>query len=290
MGIQARLAGALIVGGAVFAVGCAQSGAAGAAEIPVRTVSVAGTTASAGPGATPVNARPAASGTVARRAPGTAAEAGTPAAASHRRTLRFGERNADVKALQDRLRALHYDPGTVDGHYGQPTQMALFAFEKVNRLKLSGIVGPGVWKALDAPRTPEPLVRGSARERVEIDLKRQLLYVYRGGRVALISHVSSGGGYRYCAKDPGSDTPRCRYAVTPTGDYLTGRRVGGWDKGPLGSLYKPVYFNGGIAVHGYPTVPLEPVSHGCVRVPMHTADLFQQLVGDGVVVHVRGAR
>jgi peptidoglycan hydrolase-like protein with peptidoglycan-binding domain len=291
MGIQVRLAGALIVGGAVFAVGCAQSGAAaGAAKTPVRTGSAAATTASAGPSTTPVSAGPATVRPVASRAPGTTATPGAPAAASHRRTLEFGDRNADVKALQERLRALHYDPGTADGRYGQTTQLALFAFEKVNRLKLTGIVGAGVWKALDAPKTPKPLLRDSARERVEIDLARQLLYVYRGGQVVLISHVSSGGGYRYCAKDPGSDTPRCRYAVTPAGDYLTGRRVGGWDTGPLGGLYKPVYFNGGIAVHGYPSVPLEPVSHGCVRVPMHTADVFQELVGDGVLVHVRGAR
>jgi peptidoglycan hydrolase-like protein with peptidoglycan-binding domain len=227
---------------------------------------------------------------VASRASETAATPSVPAAARHRRTLKFGDRNADVKALQERLLALHYDPGTADGGYGQTTQLALFAFEKVNRLKLTGTVGAGVWKALAAPRTPKPLVRDSAKERVEIDLSRQLLYVYRGGRVVLISHISSGGGYRYCAKDPGSDTPRCRYALTPTGDYLTGRRVGGWDTGPLGGLYKPVYFNGGIAVHGLPSVPLEPVSHGCVRVPMHTADVFQKLVGDGVVVHVRRTR
>ena len=280
MSIRARLTGVLVVGGAVFIAGCAHAGEAeSAARAAVPTVFTG--SASAAPGgsvATPT-------GTPATVP--TAAVSPSSAPAPPRGTLRFGATGAGVKTLQERLRALHYDPGTVDGKYGQTTRLALFAFEKVNRLKVAGTVGASVWKALDAPRAPRALVRGGERDRVEIDLGRQLLYVYRGGDLALISHTSSGGGYRFCTKDPGATTERCRIAVTPTGDYVTGRRVAGWDKGPLGSLYKPVYFNGGIAVHGYPSVPLKPVSHGCVRIPMHTAELFQKLVGTGVAVHVR---
>jgi peptidoglycan hydrolase-like protein with peptidoglycan-binding domain len=259
MSIRVKVAKVVVAGGAVLVAAAAQ---AGMAEHLGQSASAA------------VTSPRAASATV-------------PATGTQPRTLRFGDSNADVTKLQERLRALHYDPGTVNGRYGQPTQLALFAFEKVNRLSLNGTVGDTVWKALDAPRSPQPLVRGGEKERVEIDLSRQLLYVYRGGKIVLISHISSGGDYRFCTTDPGAKTPRCRRSVTPTGDYLTGRRVGDWDKGPLGSLYKPVYFNGGIAVHGLPSVPLTPVSHGCVRVPMHTADLFQQLVGTGVAVHVR---
>jgi peptidoglycan hydrolase-like protein with peptidoglycan-binding domain len=204
-----------------------------------------------------------------------------------RRKLKSGARNADVKALQQRLKELHYDPGKIDGKYGPDTQMAVWAFQKVNRLKVTSTVGKRVWRALEEPRTPKALTKKRADERVEIDLDRQYLVVYKNGEPALISHISSGGGYRYCAKDPGSDTPRCRYAITSTGDFRTGRRVSGWDDGPLGALYNPIYFNGGIAVHGYPSVPLSPVSHGCVRIPMHTADRFPKLVGTNVPVHVR---
>jgi peptidoglycan hydrolase-like protein with peptidoglycan-binding domain len=283
MSIRVRLAGVLFTGGAMFIVGCAQTG----------------TAESAGPSSSPPAMSPSMSATAvgpsagvpaAKRAPGGASAtpaSPAPTPVAPRPTLRFGAHNADVKALQERLRALRYDPGTIDGKYGQTTQLALFAFEKVNRLKFNGTVGGPVWNALDAPKTPSPLVRAGEDERVEIDLSRQLLYVYRSGELALISHTSSGGGYKFCTTDPGATTPRCRHAVTPTGDYQTGRRVAGWDNGPLGNLYKPVYFNGGIAVHGYPSVPLKPVSHGCVRVPMHTADLFQKLVGTGVAVHVR---
>ena len=44
--------------------------------------------------------------------------------------------------------------------------------------------------------------------------------------------------------------------------YRYGRRVEGWRDAPLGRLYNPVYFNGGIAVHGAGSVPDRPASHG----------------------------
>jgi lipoprotein-anchoring transpeptidase ErfK/SrfK len=50
--------------------------------------------------------------------------------------------------------------------------------------------------------------------------------------------------------------------------------VDGWDKSPLGRLYRPKYFNGGIAVHGYLSVPPYPASHGCVRVSVPAMDWF----------------
>ena len=59
------------------------------------------------------------------------------------------------------------------------------------------------------------------------------------------------------------------------------RRVTGWRHAPLGLLYNPVYFNGGIAVHGAPSVPNYPASHGCVRIPMHIAQYFPGLVANG---------
>jgi lipoprotein-anchoring transpeptidase ErfK/SrfK len=38
-----------------------------------------------------------------------------------------------------------------------------------------------------------------------------------------------------------------------------------------------MYFLRGFAIHGYPSVPADPASHGCVRVPMWIAPrLFVQ--------------
>ena len=67
---------------------------------------------------------------------------------------------------------------------------------------------------------------------------------------------------------PSATTSGSRRAVTPRGRYRVYRQVDRWDPGPLGSLYRPKYFNGGIAVHGAPFVPPYPASHGCARVSM----------------------
>lgn len=205
----------------------------------------------------------------------------TPTPTHTHRTLKADMRNADVKELQQRLKALHYDPGKLDGKYGETTVAAVWAFEKVNHLKRTATVGSRVWRALDAPRQPRVLVPKGPGDRVEIDLRHQLLTVYKNGQVALISHMSSGSGELFCSE--GS----CRYAGTSTGDFRTGRRASGWETGPLGSLYNPIYFNGGIAMHGALSVPLYPASHGCVRLPMHTADVLPKLVGTGERVYVR---
>ncbi|HZB31666.1 MAG TPA: L,D-transpeptidase family protein [Streptosporangiaceae bacterium] len=271
LGLAAIFAGGMMVIAACTHSGDAQSAGSGQR----RATGTATVTAQPRPGSPTGSASPAPAPSPTRTPP------------EARRKLKPGARNADVRALQHRLRELHYDPGKIDGRYGPTTQMAVWAFQKINRIKPSGTVGTRVWRALDAPRTPKPVAKKREDDRVDIDLERQYLVVYKDGAPALISHISSGGGYRYCAKDPGSQTPRCRYAVTSTGDFRTGRRVSGWDDGPLGALYNPVYFNGGIAVHGYPSVPLSPVSHGCVRIPMHAADLFPKLVGTNVPVHVR---
>jgi lipoprotein-anchoring transpeptidase ErfK/SrfK len=37
-------------------------------------------------------------------------------------------------------------------------------------------------------------------------------------------------------------------------------------------LYRPKYFHGGVAVHGYTSVPATPASHGCVRVTYAAMD------------------
>ena len=56
-------------------------------------------------------------------------------------------------------------------------------------------------------------------------------------------------------------------ADTPPGRWEVYRQVDGIREGALGRLYRPKYFHtDGIAVHGYPSVPPYPASHGCVRV------------------------
>ncbi len=52
-------------------------------------------------------------------------------------------------------------------------------------------------------------------------------------------------------------------------------------------MYNPVYFHRGFAIHGDSYVPVAPVSHGCVRVPMAVARVFPSLVPNGTRIYVR---
>jgi hypothetical protein len=123
--------------------------------------------------------------------------------------------------------------------------------------------------------------------------------IYENDKVRLITHVSSGSGEHYCedakSRVEGEPPPTlkngeprevCGDADTPEGDFEYGRRESKWYRSELGELYNPVFFNGGIAVHGARSVPDYPASHGCVRIPMHIAEYFQSLVktGDPVAV------
>ena len=98
----------------------------------------------------------------------------------------------------------------------------------------------------------------------------------------MVSHVSSGSGI------PWSNEEHSGSSVTPLGDFHIYRRISGWRESSLdiGRLYNPLYFNGGIALHGATSVPLYPASHGCIRLPMHIADSLPGELPDGTPVHV----
>ncbi len=184
-------------------------------------------------------------------------------------------------AVQEQLLALGYDGGPADGEFGTRTTMAVWAFQKVNGFAPDGRVTPELWSAMQAPAAPVPPLRpDGGGDRVEIDLARQLLFLYDGGQLVLITHISTGTGEEYC------DGGVCGVAVTPTGDFTVTRRISGWRTSALGRLYNPLYFHGGIAIHGSPSVPDYPASHGCVRIPMHIAEYFPDLVTNGEPVFV----
>lgn len=199
------------------------------------------------------------------------------------RTLVLGQRGVDVRQLQTRLTALDYYPGPPDGRFGRDTLEALWAFQAVQGLPVTGNAGRATWHALEHPRQPGVLVPAGGSLRVEIDLSRQILVLYRSGRIALISHISSGGGYYYCSPSG------CGRAITPTGDFRTTVFMPGWVTVPLGQMYNPVFFIGtSYAIHGSASVPLQPVSHGCVRIPMVIAEFLHNLVPvPGTPVYIR---
>jgi lipoprotein-anchoring transpeptidase ErfK/SrfK len=194
--------------------------------------------------------------------------------------LEPGDEGPLIAALQRRLRALHYDPGPVDGKFGGGTQQAVWAFQHVNRLGADGIVGPKTLRALARPAAPPRLAPGAGRNRIEVSIERQFLVLYVGGAVRLVTHVSSGNGQEFC------DGGRCRVARTPRGHFRVGRKITGWRTSELGKLYNPIYFTGPYAMHGSLSVPNFPASHGCIRLPMRVAQYLPRLapVGTPVIV------
>jgi peptidoglycan hydrolase-like protein with peptidoglycan-binding domain len=200
--------------------------------------------------------------------------------------LREGMDGLSVRQLQRRLAALDYYPGPIDGQYGPDTQEAVWAFQETQGLPGEDYVSSAMEQALSDPRAPAVLDAGAGPNRIEVNLSTEVLVLYHNNQIELISHVSSGGGYYYPC--PGDPYATCGPAVTPTGNFSTVVFMPGWVAVPLGFMYNPVFFVGtAYAIHGDTYVPLAPVSHGCIRIPMDIAAFFHTLVkvpGEPVIV------
>jgi N-acetylmuramoyl-L-alanine amidase len=181
----------------------------------------------------------------------------------HAPRLGPGSRGSSVRELEQRLAGLGYALRRVDRHYGHDTTEAVLAFQKVHGLPWTGRVTVRLWRLLE--RAEAPLPRYRRGNHIEVDKRRQLLLVVRNGRVALISHVSTGAS-----------------GNTPVGRWRVYRKVTGWDW----VLWYPMYFLRGFAIHGYPSVPAYPASHGCVRVPMWLAPRLYGQHPYGATVYV----
>ena len=125
-----------------------------------------------------------------------------------------------------------------------------------------------------------PPIRGLANY-VYVDLSQQRLVEVHHYAVTAVLHVSTGGGYRYTASDGTTHV-----AATPVGRFTIYRKLPGWHRSYLGSMYYPSYFSGGYAIHGDPYVPATPVSHGCIRIPMGAAIGFYERNPVGTPVFV----
>ena len=174
--------------------------------------------------------------------------------------LKVGSKGAAVLALQQRLTELGYWNGKADGKFGGTTQQAVFALQKAAGIGRDGSVGPKTQKALDAGVRPTAKSKAGSGYLVEINLKKQLLMFVKNGEVIATLNTSTGSNQHYVYQG------QTYLADTPTGHFKVGRQIDGVRHGPLGDLFRPKYFNGGIAVHGSPSIPPYPASHGCSRV------------------------
>ena len=187
-----------------------------------------------------------------------------------------------VRAVETRLAELHFEVGAVDGTFDDDMVYGVQAFQKLAGLPRDGRVTQPVIEKLAAASAPPPLVAGGGGTRVEIDIGRQLLFLYESDALSRILTTSTATNQEFC------DEGRCRTAVTPPGAFRVDYFKPGWDESDLGRLYNPVYFNpkDGIAIHGFPEVPPDPASHGCVRIPMSAAEWFHGKVPKGTPVYV----
>jgi lipoprotein-anchoring transpeptidase ErfK/SrfK len=184
--------------------------------------------------------------------------------------LSVGTSGRSVLQLQSALAALHYLAPPRSSTFSSALTDSIYAFQKVNGLPRTGVADAATWRSLAHPVLPRPRSGGSGVH-IEVDKARQVLFVVRDGAIAQIVPVSTAGL-------PGKFTPVGRFAVF--------RKVVGFDPSPLGTLYDPSYFVGGYAIHGNPSVPPYPASHGCIRVPMWAAPILFAEMPDGTPVDV----
>jgi peptidoglycan hydrolase-like protein with peptidoglycan-binding domain len=180
--------------------------------------------------------------------------------------LELGEGGQAVLALQQRLVDLGYWLGSADGNYGQLTRQAVMAFQKAEGLGRDGVAGPITQERLAGAGRQSSRAGGTG---LEIDLERQILIVVQGGQVQWVINTSTGNNETYTSSTGGSAR-----AVTPPGSFRIYREIDGVREAPLGTLYRPKYFNGGIAIHGSGSIPAHPASHGCARVTNSAMDML----------------
>jgi hypothetical protein len=181
-----------------------------------------------------------------------------------------GARGLKVLLLQRGLLRLGFAT-PVTGYFDGLTANAVNAFRKTNGMGRDGYAAKSVYAMVlrhqGAYRLRYPR-SGTNGKHVEFDWSRQVLVLAQRGRPYRVYHTSSGapvtptvfGSYRFYRQDPGTNS-----------------------KGMVHSSY----FIGGYAIHGYPSVPNYPASHGCLRVPIPNAwSIFNWIdIGDPIYTY-----
>ena len=182
-----------------------------------------------------------------------ATHAATPQQAAATATQKFGaiagdghHGGEDVRLLQVGLARLGYAT-SMGGRWDSATALAVLTFRSVNNLSRNSTADRGVFLRLFRGQGGYRLRYPRAGRHVEFSWTHQVLILADHGRPQLMFHTSSGkpstptvfGHFHFYSKVPGT---------LPDG------------------MFDSNFFIGGYAVHGYPSVPTYPASHGCIRV------------------------
>jgi L,D-transpeptidase catalytic domain/Putative peptidoglycan binding domain len=187
------------------------------------------------------------------------------------RDLSVGASGADVRGLSLALARLRIRVPGISSTFSWSLVDSVIAFQKAYGMSRTGVVGRETWRKLGAVAVVRPRHRGPAAH-IEVDKTRQILLDVRHGEVVAVIPVSSGAT---------GNTPEGRHHIRwkalATSTWL----------GPA-ILYRTMTFYGNsFAIHGFPSVPAYPASHGCVRIPIWTADWLydRSFVGETVYVY-----
>ena len=183
-----------------------------------------------------------------------------------------------IKEAEQRLAELGYWTGPVDGAFDAGSRSALVAYQKWEGRPITAKLTLAELEAIRASEGPK--AREPGYEHVEVDVDRQVLLI-----------INEAGGVKTLPVSTGNDKPflvdgQTSIAYTPRGRFVVYDKTYGWEDGVLGSVYYANYITGGVAIHGYETVPTTPASHGCIRIPMFAAREVSKILRLGTIVLV----
>ena len=202
--------------------------------------------------------------------------------------IRTGSGLDAVKRLQYRLLELGFWNAGIDGQYGLSTKQAVMAFQKWTGLTATSVVDATTAAFLNTTQCT-PVAGRTTGDFFEVDKAKQIAFVVRDGKVVYTFNVSTGNGKDYDEEDQRSGGRATGVAITPVGNFrIYKERDEKVYEGTLGSLYRPKFVVGGIAVHGSRSIPAYPASHGCIRVANPVMDLIwlENLLPQGAKVWI----
>lgn len=106
---------------------------------------------------------------------------------------KIGSKGDEVRKIQARLKELGHYKGSLDGDFGNGTDLAVKAFQKKMGIEVDGKVGPTTWKILFKKETPKPTetpkinrtLRLKDKDYIASEIKKDLIVLHHtvGGSV-----------------------------------------------------------------------------------------------------------
>ncbi|MDD4801994.1 MAG: peptidoglycan-binding protein [Syntrophomonas sp.] len=183
----------------------------------------------------------------------------------------------DVLEVQEKLARLGYNPGSLDGIYGEKSCQALEKFQEMRGLNIDGIVGPDTWQELNLnQRSFIPYKKNKSLS------VRPIIHVHVDTRI--LNFTSNGTITTYPVAVGRPTTP------TPVGSWtIVFKSVN--PGGPFGARWMRLSIPwGGYGIHGTnnPDSIGKAVSHGCIRLHNQDVIVLYDLVRIGTPVIITG--